>query len=121
MAVFITTNIFAVWSKSFFPGPNLEGLGNSAENEYKKVNFSFWHSLNYCVQKQKEKSQHQDLGRAHRMIYPKFDFGVTLSHVTTIPVVKNVSSETVNCTQTKVIYIKYCKQKGEAVRNISSG
>ena len=33
-------------------------------NEYKKVNSSFWHSLNYCVQKQK-KSQHQDLGRAH--------------------------------------------------------
>ena len=41
MAVFITTNIFAVWSKSFFPGHNLEVLGNSAENEYKKVNFSF--------------------------------------------------------------------------------
>ena len=53
----------------------------------------------------KGKQQHQDLGRAHRMIYPKFDFGVTLSHVTTITTVKNVSSETVNCTQTKVIHI----------------
>ena len=50
------------------------------------------------------------------MIYPKFDFGVTLSHVTTITVVKNVSSETVNCTQTKVIHIKYSKQKAKAVR-----
>ena len=44
-------------------------------------------------------------GLMHRMINPKFDFGVTLSHVTTITVVKNVSSETVNCTQTKVIHV----------------
>ena len=41
MAVFITNNIFAVWSKLFFYGPNLEELENSAENECKKVNFSF--------------------------------------------------------------------------------
>ena len=81
-------------------------------NEYKKMNSSFWHSLNYCVQKQKKVNTKILAGLMHRMIYPKFDFGVTLSHVTTITVVKNVSSETVNCTQTKVICIKYFLTEG---------
>ena len=30
----IYNNQYIVWSKLFFPGHNLEGLGNSAENEY---------------------------------------------------------------------------------------